>query len=436
MKGKSLLFIVLFISPLLISGVGSTILLSEHISEVNGASDGSKDVVGIIVDASVWENSTVQNAVNLYKKDLSYTGYSVLLHTASISTKGQLRSLLQDWYQNNNLTGAVLVGDLPHAYFYHSDEGGFHEENFASDLYFMDLDGDWYDTDADTYFDVHNATGSADIFPEIFVARIDPSNRSYGSQSSAGDLIIYFERLHQYRLGQITRSKSALFYVDDDWRLWADGTHDNWTGWFDNSYSNLTAVHTPTSSTTANNWMTRITHDYQWGHLCAHSNTGLHHFYIDGESGGYVFNHDVNSIRPCFNFYNLFCCKAAEPRALDNIATTYLFSSDYSITVIGSTKSGGMLDGNYFYDPLGDGKSIGISLCEWFQGIQSYTSGYVQWFYGMTILGDPFLGINYDPSVLLLGLIQDAGSPLIISFVGAFAVFAFIAVIQVRRKRN
>ncbi|MFW9923366.1 MAG: Ig-like domain-containing protein [Candidatus Thorarchaeota archaeon] len=60
-----------------------------------------------------------------------------------------------------------------------------------------------------------------------------------------------------------------------------------------------------------------------------------------------------------------------------------------------------MFEGEHFYNPLAQNKSIGQSFLDWFQGITAYSSvEYLEWFYGMTILGDPFLTINYDSTVL------------------------------------
>ncbi len=56
-----------------------------------------------------------------------------------------------------------------------------------------------------------------------------------------------------------------------------------------------------------------------------------------------------------------------------------------------------MLGGNYFYDSIGQDKTIGQALCDWFQGIRTYESlQYVEWFYGMVLLGDPFATSVYD----------------------------------------
>jgi hypothetical protein len=59
-----------------------------------------------------------------------------------------------------------------------------------------------------------------------------------------------------------------------------------------------------------------------------------------------------------------------------------------------------MLGGTSFYNSLGQNETIGKALETWFQGITGYASLYLEWFYGMSILGDPFLTTHYDITAL------------------------------------
>jgi hypothetical protein len=70
--------------------------------------------------------------------------------------------------------------------------------------------------------------------------------------------------------------------------------------------------------------------------------------------------------------------------------------------VVGSAKTGSMLDFQYFYEPIGNGASFGTALKEWFEYEYPYSDdpgGYndISWFYGMTILGDPTIIIKNRP---------------------------------------
>jgi hypothetical protein len=299
----------------------------------------------------------------------------------------------------------VLIGRLPYAQYYHPAGNGFSAETFICDVYLMDLDGLWWDiSPTDGIYDKHNASTGNDIYPEIFIGRIDPQCLTW--LTVAVNLNTYFARLHSYRTGGVQRQSRALTYIDDDWIPWADGTFDNWPAWLNTPYPTRTDVHTPSTWTNATDWLTnRLSLDYQWAHLCAHSSPTTHFFGPSGIGEGTVTSAQIVAAAASSNFYNLFCCSGAEWTTTDNLAVSYLFDGPYTLGVIGTTKTGGMLDGDYFYNPLGNQKTLGKSLTQWMSYVLNNPSGdsgpgWLEWYYGMNVVGDPFLTINYDCTVL------------------------------------
>lgn len=358
----------------------------------------------IIVENTLWSSSSIKTAINQYRLDLNNTGYQTFLYTNIISNVTYLRQLLQLYWTIYQISGAILIGDLPFAKFYHTGSTNFAAETFICDLFLMDLDGTWIDGPTpDGILDSHfGAPG--DIYPEIYVGRIDASNRTLGGLTNEQNILNVLNRIHNYRTGGVSRTHQALTYIDDDWQAWANGTYDTWPSWLQNPYPVKTDIHTPATYTNSTDWLNRITQDYEWAHLCVHSNSTKHFFGPGGSGEGGVNSNAIHTTRPTFNFYNLFCCKGADWLQTDCLATTYLYSSDYSLSVIGTSKSGGMLGGpvgvNSFYNYLAQNESIGKSFYNWFQGITSYSSAeYIGWFYGMTIIGDPTLTIHYDCTV-------------------------------------
>ena len=362
------------------------------------------EYVAIIVESGLWAIGAVQTAVNQYRLDLNNTGYNTILYTSAIANPAVLRGLLQNWYTTNNIIGAVLIGDLPAIVYYHPLNTTNHPaDTFICDLYYMDLDGLWWDLDANGIYDRHNSSSGADIYPEIYVGRINAVNRTLGGLTNANNIISLLNRIHSYRIGGVSRTHRALTYIDDDWQSWADGTFDNWPAWLNNAYSTRTDVHTPASWTNWSDWLNnRITSDFEWTHLCAHSGAGpgTHYFGPGGVGEGTVTSAQIHGATPTINFYNLFCCHGADWLTFDDLATTYLYSGSHSLAVVGSTKTGGMLGGSSFYNAIGQNDTIGKALETWFQGIKSYATYYLEWFYGMCILGDPFLTTHYDITAL------------------------------------
>ena len=354
--------------------------------------------VAIVVETSLY--SSITAAVTQYRQDLNDTGYHTILYNNSISTAEELKANLSSWYDSEDLLGAVLIGRLPYVEFYHGAANGFSAETFICDLFLTDLDGTWSDTNpTDGIYDAHSSITGTDIFPEIFLGRIDPTCLTWGT-SVADHINTYLARIHDYRTGGVTRNHRALFYIDDDWIPWAPA----WSSDAAPAYSTRTLVDSPGTTTTASDWLnTRVTQDYQWGHLAAHSSPTTHYFGPGGSGEGTVTSSQIHAAPPSFNFYNLFCCSGAKWTIADDLGVTYTFSGSYSLASIGSSKTGSMLDNDEFYGPLGQNLTLGESLRDWFS--ESLTpngeagAGYLEWYYGMNIIGDPLLSIYYDTTI-------------------------------------
>ena len=361
--------------------------------------DSPTRTIAVVVESVLY--SGISDSVAQYLDDLRKTGFDTILHTDYIATHQQLKALLTNWSEASELIGAVLIGRLPYAEFHHERTANFDPETFVCDLYLMDLDGTWDDVNpADGVFDSHYATDNADIYPEIFVSRIDPTCLTWGG-GAVNQTRAYLERLHDYRTGGLQRENRALVYVDDDWSgFW--GT--TWNAGIGLSYPVRTLVQLPLY-TNASDWkLNRITQDYQWAHLCAHSSATTHYFGPTGVGQGTVTSAEIRAAPPSFNFYNLFCCSGAEWTTTDNLAVTYVFSGPYSVAAVGSTKTGSMMDCEHFYGPLGLNMSVGESLVQWFGEALADDSEagneYLPWYYGMAIVGDPLATIEYDCTVL------------------------------------
>ncbi len=71
--------------------------------------------------------------------------YSAVLYVGSWASHKDVRSLLQN---EATLVGALLIGNIPAAWFeIENDFDKYGYTKFPIDLYYMDLDGDWIDSD-------------------------------------------------------------------------------------------------------------------------------------------------------------------------------------------------------------------------------------------------------------------------------------------------
>ncbi|TXT65703.1 MAG: hypothetical protein BAJALOKI3v1_70004 [Promethearchaeota archaeon] len=360
----------------------------------------SNETIAIIVQMGL---SGVSTAVTNYENDLKATGYNVLKYSSNITDAKSLKNLLKGYYENNGLVGAVFIGKLPYVWF--KDPAIGYNEIFECDMFFMDLDGNWIDTNSDGIYDVHNASSGADVHPEIYIGRIDASNRTLGTGQSS-DISSLINRFHNYRKGNLNIEHKALMYIDDDWQGDANGTWNDWPAWLNNAYPNHDDIHTPTTWTNKSDWLNRLGNSsYEFAHLAVHtssSSSGGKHYFGSGYAGseGNITAAEIHNKGGGFAFYNLYCCWGADYNTSDCMGATYLFSGTYTQAVIGSTKSGGMINGAYFYDSLAENNTIGRALIDWLESNPNLDDINNQsWVYGMCILGDPFATIHYDCSV-------------------------------------
>ena len=347
----------------------------------------SDSLVAVIINADLY--SQISGSIDQYALDLAGEGYTVEEILWSGGDYQDLRDSLKYRWVNSGLIGAVLVGDLPVAW---CELDVWDPEEFPIDYYFMELDGTWSDFDADGLLE-GLAAGSGDLGPEIWVGRLAPSSLTWGSEAQL--LQDYFAKNHSYRVGSLSLPDRALAFVDDDW--WDFGDCD--LGY---AYGDVTVV-TDVNQTIASNYKQKLLENYEWIHLCSHSSCWAHTFKINYEDpgGGSVYNFEVHALRPHALFYNLFACSNTKFMETNNLGNWYIFVDEYGLLAIGSTKSGSMLDFWSFYDPLGDGHSIGDAFKEWFEaqawgGFEDWEQG---WYFGMNILGDPTLTIDVQTQV-------------------------------------
>lgn len=334
----------------------------------------------------VYINSTIygsiQTEINQYKQDIGYK-VSVINYsdTSAINLRGDLIAS-----QNLTFLGAVLVGDMPYL-LYDNESVGDIDPPYPCDLLLMDLDGSIGDMTPvpDGDYDMH-VDGLGDIFPEIWIGRINPECLNNLGVSHIQAYKDYFKRNHDYRAGVLTRPDQALLYIDNDWSNLQLAMYND----FISSGYSTTNIYTPAVTNDTDYETNRLTNaSIEWVHVMVHSFSWQQQWGWTGDgSEGITTNTEINSIVTQPLFYNLFSCSACDISFTNNIGTQYLFSNN-TLAVIGSTKTGGMWMISYFYTPLGQGKTIGESFrLWWWNGLHGPSDIDSK---GMILLGDPLL---------------------------------------------
>lgn len=338
----------------------------------------------IIVHSRV--HQSIGQQLDQYLADLQQDGLNAEVREYAGGNAEDIRSILKEAYPRG-LVGALLIGDIPSAQYemdvsYPLQPQITHQE-FPMDLFYMDLDGVWKDTDGNGKYDVHTGNRA----PEIWVGRLKASNMA---EDEVSLLQNYFFKNHAYRNGILKLPERALIYIDD---FWAHMARD-----YDSAVSLVFANRTIVSdraNTNPKDYLNRLRQGWTLVHLFVHGGSTSHHFYVNNvEDEGQVYSSDMRQIDPQALFYILISCWNAQYTARDYMGGWYIFTKTYGLVAISSTKPGDMQGFREFYTTSGD-KDIGTAFREWFvarikdeDAGNEYTKKY---FYGLIIIGDPTL---------------------------------------------
>jgi len=265
---------------------------------------------------------------------------------------------------------------------------------FPIDLFFMDLDGNWIDSDYDDLYEDHQ-DGSGDMEADIWVGRLLAFNLTENGASEIAMMNNYFDKNHRYRSGEFRLLDKALAYLDNDWCMYG------WENEVGLAYPTTDAV-TDVYQTNREDYMQRVrestNNQYENLLICSHSSPWAHYLYWG--TGPYDYslfhNYEIEQIDVQVFFYNLFACSNARYVENDDMGSWYTFQSTYGLLSVGSTKTGSMLCFFGFYQPLGNGASFGDAYLSWcINHIETCAGDESRpWFYGMTLLGDPTLKLS------------------------------------------
>jgi hypothetical protein len=223
-----------------------------------GLSYDENHTLSILVDADLYPSIT--NSVDQYLDDLLIEGYCVSLDTLSGGFPEEIKTWVLQQYDAGS-RGVVFVGDITAAW---AEIG---DEVFPCDLFYMDLDGSWVDTNDDGVYDEHTA-GDGDMDPEIYVGRIDAYTLDYDTEATMVNE--YLEKVHAYRVGALVQPWRGLEYVEEDWYdmdVFLRDVYGAAVARFDSGFD-----------TTAMDYLTQLSLGQHFVQVCAHSYSGGHHF--------------------------------------------------------------------------------------------------------------------------------------------------------------
>ncbi len=333
--------------------------------------DCDYDIVVVVENALA---SSLASSLSVYQDDLADAGYKAKIENWTGGTAADLKALLYDQVDSYGVEGALLIGNLPAAWYEQTAFDTF--EQFPIDLYLEDRAATWTDANSNGIFDAHT-----DLNLVIYVSRLT---------GTSAQLIGYFAKNHTYRSTGSLVSVAAFNFIDDDWQPWA-GTYG-----LESIYT-VVDVLSDLALTTRAAYIAKMTSSgaefvYQWIHS---SPTTL---YVSGTGGGTISTAQVASNNFIGSFYNMFDCSACR-FTQENLGMTYLTRTDTGLATIGSTKTGGIYTPWTFHGRLAAGDCWGESYRQWYNGTGKWDD---EWYLGIVILGDPLLTIQGDRRGLIL----------------------------------
>ncbi len=132
-----------------------------------------------------------------------------VISSLRVDSPDELRQVLQSIYVKKPFAGIFLIGDFPYPKMW-----GYPIENpdqpGAADFFYMDLDGEWSDSNGDGFYDTHS-DGQGDRQPEVFVGRLNGGNVHALDQSELEMVKSYLHRDHAFRTGTLDTRNAALY---------------------------------------------------------------------------------------------------------------------------------------------------------------------------------------------------------------------------------
>jgi len=351
------------------------------------------DKILVIVNSSIYSQSSEK--IKRYCYDINYIyGCKVIMKQVSNPNHINIKNLILS--EVTNLDGVVLIGDIPVAWYQVSnDHNKYGYAEWPCDLYYMDTDGSWIDSDNDGIFDLH----SGNVQPEIFVGRISTANMGTLISEKKG-LENYLDKNHKFWIGQLqVNRKYGVSYTDKDWAKTNYFKTDIKNIYGNSLYDSISYV--GYSAFGKADYMSRLSNNrYEFIQLACHSSYE-HHAFSNGNTiyAEEIFNNGTEAIG-----YNLFCCSALRWTSVSSSSTrgflggAYIYNNNTSgLVAVGSTKTGSMLLFDKFYTALGNGKTFGEALIDWWIDVYgaSHSNHVIYWHYGLSIIGDPLVNLYH-----------------------------------------
>lgn len=235
----------------------NSVITSKRMEQTNQIS--LTHSISLLIKTSLYTKITLE--LDQYIQDLEDEGFYIInIDTLAGGNPEEVKQWVQNQY-NAGALGVVFIGDIPAAW------AEVSESVFPCDLFYMDLDGSWVDSNNDGVYESHTK-GSGDMGPELYVGRLYASSLNWNTEEFM--IADYLDKTHQYRTGSLYTPRRGLEYIDEDWHsmnVFLNKVYNDNISHYDFGYS-----------TTAEDYLDKLSESQHFVQVCAHSWPGGHHF--------------------------------------------------------------------------------------------------------------------------------------------------------------
>jgi hypothetical protein len=307
--------------------------------------------VAIVAEPALFPS--IRSGLSQFEADLCTGGYNTVEHTTGFANPSELRSYLQGLHgePDRNLVGAILIGDIPHAYQWvtlHSANPSIPDssEEAISFQYYTDLNGTF--SKSPTYtspgghlysYDLHSGT----VGWEIWVGVLPPYKGDLAQTTAA--INRYFAKNHDFRMRRLLRP-NVFLQINEHHHATTQAEHNNFMAAISSGtnswtpYSNAAGARLYFDSPPGGLSVDQGYTDMQDG-VADFTVTDSHGFW--GASGELTIETvETNPVQTLFFWSN--GCAVGDLDHVDNFLTSLLYSptSDVLIAKGTTNNSGGM----------------------------------------------------------------------------------------------
>ena len=307
------------------SGLYNTITLGTN----PPATSEPKSSIAIFVDTEAY--SKLDYEVERLKNDIiSDLDTEIFIFSKDWDDPGEIRDIILDKYNNDNLKGSILIGNIPYVTY----------GDTISDFYYMDLDADVDNCYKNEMVD-RSCLGTypkGGVYPyiEIWSGRIKPTKPGEEGIEQIRD---YLNRNHEYRKGLISYDRKitllSLIHIFDYKYSQEDYTQlfeDMLTSSLLYSIDEANIIYDTYPPTLKTEYINSFKNQNEFTFLAIHGRVTRQCF---GEST-YLYSSEVESLEPNSMIYHLSSCLNGDFTSADYMAGAYLFSGNALIVTANS----------------------------------------------------------------------------------------------------